>query len=259
VTGDAPFTFAVTPGPDDQGDVVLRCAIDDGAWRACAASDTFPEAADGPRTLHVQALGINGARSEPRDHAWTQNRAAPAVALTAPQGRVATRDATVAFTAGEPATFACEVDGGPASSCTSPLRLTGLADGAHSVKVTATDELGAVGPPAVAGWSVDTGPAPAPSPQPSLARPVVRLGVARPGRVSVVVRSAAGARVKVSGRVLRKGRRAVKVKGKSGVVPSSGRLRLVLKVPKRLHGRVRVRVVTTLGGERRARTVTRRL
>jgi len=75
--------------------------------------------------------------------------------------------ATIAFTGtdqGTPAdqlTFSAEIDGGPRVAVTSPLTLSGLADGVHTVKVFAKDLAGNEDPtPAVATWKVDTvGPA----------------------------------------------------------------------------------------------------
>ena len=65
-----------------------------------------------------------------------------------------------AFTADEPATFRCSVDGGAATTCTSPLVLT-PAEGRHTVTVSATDVMGnADATPAVAAFAIDrTAPA----------------------------------------------------------------------------------------------------
>ena len=273
VTGDPAFRFDVRPGPYDAGDVVLRCTIDDAAWQPCAATQTFTGVPDGPHVLAVRAFGIHGAPSAVREYAWTQNAAAPVTIFSeAPQGQVASRAATIAFAASEPATFVCSVDGAAASPCESPMRLDGLADGPHEVRVTATDALGAVeAAPAAVAWAVATESKPTPSLQPitlpepaGLPRPRVRLGlvgVRRTGRVRVVVRGPAGARVRVRGRVLREGRRALRLKAARGTVPATGRLRLVLRLGRqaRAGARVRVTVVVRADGERRSRTVTRRL
>ncbi|CAN5597945.1 hypothetical protein BH11ACT8_BH11ACT8_19540 [soil metagenome] len=53
--------------------------------------------------------------------------------------------------------FACAVDGGAGFACTSPLALTGLLDGAHSLSVTSSDADGlADGSPATITWVSDT-------------------------------------------------------------------------------------------------------
>jgi hypothetical protein len=56
---------------------------------------------------------------------------------------------------GEPgATFQCSVDGAPYAACTSPLRLTGLAIGDHTLSVTQTDAAANVSTPVSVGWTV---------------------------------------------------------------------------------------------------------
>ena len=57
-----------------------------------------------------------------------------------------------------PATFACSLDGAPATGCTSPATYSGLADGPHSVTVTATSAGGTDPLPASSTWTVDTTP-----------------------------------------------------------------------------------------------------
>jgi hypothetical protein len=54
-------------------------------------------------------------------------------------------------------TFECEIDSGSRRSCSSRLRLSGLADGPHTVRVWATDPSGnADASPATHTWTVDT-------------------------------------------------------------------------------------------------------
>ena len=66
-------------------------------------------------------------------------------------------DATFAFTADEPSTFACSLDGGAFASCSSPKAYSGLAVGGHVFSVRATDTAGNVdGTPAAASWTIST-------------------------------------------------------------------------------------------------------
>src|SRR5204862_6468075 len=52
-------------------------------------------------------------------------------------------------------TFSCKLDGGTATTCTSPAGYTGLAAGSHTFTVTATDPAGNTGT-ASSTWTIDT-------------------------------------------------------------------------------------------------------
>lgn len=76
------------------------------------------------------------------------------VVLTAPVGDTTLRDATVEFSATvADSSFHCTVDGGPAEPCTSPLTLTNMADGEHTVEIAATGGT-TTGLPSRASWTV---------------------------------------------------------------------------------------------------------
>jgi hypothetical protein len=85
-----------------------------------------------------------------------------------PSALSASPDATFAFTADEAgSTFECSVDGAAFVSCTSPATFTGLADGAHTFDVRATDGSGNTdATPDSASWTID-----ATAPNVSLADP----------------------------------------------------------------------------------------
>ena len=63
------------------------------------------------------------------------------------QGNTTKRKVTVKFTSTEAgSTFTCKIDGKPAKSCTSPLKLKKLKIGKHKVIITAKDAAGNVDP-----------------------------------------------------------------------------------------------------------------
>ena len=63
---------------------------------------------------------------------------------------------TFAFSAGEPASFQCELDGAGFNLCTSPKSYDNLSQGQHTFKVRATDLAANAGPAATYTWTVDT-------------------------------------------------------------------------------------------------------
>src|SRR5436190_1850948 len=80
-------------------------------------------------------------------------------ATSGPSGTVATSAAHFEFTSSEAgSTFTCSPDGAAARPCTSPLDVTGVADGSHRISIAATDPAGNTDPtPAERTWTVATG------------------------------------------------------------------------------------------------------
>jgi Big-like domain-containing protein len=74
-----------------------------------------------------------------------------------PSGLTASFDATFSFTSDEAgSTFECSLDGAAFASCTSPTSYAGLADGAHTFSVQATDQWTNTDPnPASHSWTID--------------------------------------------------------------------------------------------------------
>jgi hypothetical protein len=67
----ADFRFEVTPGPRDNGDVTVECALDAAHWAACPVELHLHELDPGPHSLRARALGINGAPSDERTWSWS--------------------------------------------------------------------------------------------------------------------------------------------------------------------------------------------
>jgi hypothetical protein len=121
-------------------------------------------AADGSHTYTATASdaagnvsGVSNARTV------TVDTAAPNTTITTgPLGSTASTLASFTFGADDAAaTFACQLDGGVWSPCTSPKSYSGLAEGSHTFQVRATDAAGNTdATPASRTWAVDvTAPA----------------------------------------------------------------------------------------------------
>jgi hypothetical protein len=153
--GSASASFSFT-GPVDAAS--FRCSLDGAAATACTSPVVFPSLGDGAHTVQVTALDVAGNESAAAARTWTTDTVAPAApSITGgPSGITVSRSAILTFTGpGDAASFRCRLDGAAATACTSPVAYTALADGAHTVTVTALDAAGNESATAPRAWTVD--------------------------------------------------------------------------------------------------------
>jgi predicted phage tail protein len=153
------------PAPGDPQVVSYECSIDGGAFTACTSPDSVSGLAEGVHTYTVRALNSAGIPGPDTPNTWTVDTTPPgAPALGgAPTATVATTGASITLSGEAGSTFRCSVDGGSYVGCSSPLVLSGLADGNHTVSVKQVDTAGNAGTlVAGASWTVDTSTPPQP-------------------------------------------------------------------------------------------------
>jgi hypothetical protein len=137
--------------------------LDGGGYSACASPQGYTGLADGAHTFAVRATDAAG-NTDPTaaSYAWVVDTVPPETNIDdEPDDPTNLTTASFAFSSDEAgSTFACQLDGGGYSACTSPQDYTGLADGAHTFAVRATDAAGNTDPtPASTTWTIDaTGP-----------------------------------------------------------------------------------------------------
>ncbi|MEY4723325.1 MAG: hypothetical protein RLZZ324_838, partial [Candidatus Parcubacteria bacterium] len=135
------------------------CSLDGAAPTACASPASYSVIAEGVHSFSVTATDPAGNVDPSSATAtWSVDTTAPDTIIDSAQsGTVATSSASLTFHSTEAgSTLSCVLDGGAAAPCTSPASYTGLADGAHTFSVTATDAVGNTdATPATASWSVD--------------------------------------------------------------------------------------------------------
>jgi parallel beta-helix repeat protein len=156
----ATFTFS-----SDQLPSTFECRLtsENGgtAWEPCTSPKTYENLGLEEHTFEVQATNAAGHVSLiPAQFEWeVADLTRPNTTISSgPADPTSATSATFAFTADEPATFECLLDGMP-STCSSGLTITNLEPGTHTFEVLATDlserqnvEL----QPAVWTWTVDT-------------------------------------------------------------------------------------------------------
>ena len=119
---------------------------------------SFPDAGPGAENAHQgssMSIRFDWTAFNPDDGGDTDP---PQTTInTAPPTVTSSSDATFAFSADEAgSTFECALDGGTYAACTTPMGYSGLAAGAHSFSVRATDTAANADPtPATHAWTID--------------------------------------------------------------------------------------------------------
>jgi hypothetical protein len=165
-----PYTVtATTPDTDVTNIAFFRCDnassnCSTGNWvllgndPAAPYSASWPVDADGNHALRAVATDV-GTNTGVHIVNVTIDRTLPVTTIdSGPADPSPSSGASFSFSASEAGTtFSCSIDGGSFSPCSSPRSYTGLADGAHTVSVRATDAAGNVEalPPSY-GWTIDT-------------------------------------------------------------------------------------------------------
>lgn len=131
----------------------LECALDNGAWTACAS---LHDLADGPHVLRVRVRDAAGNASIPQPYAWTVDTTPPAppTLLGGPDSRTTDHGARFELTAEPGATLECSVDGKAFTPCSDTVSLDGLGSGRHSLTVRQLDEAGNVSRETSYAWTV---------------------------------------------------------------------------------------------------------
>ena len=142
--------------------MTFECSLDGAAYVECETPYLPEGLTSGQHTLSVRAIDDAGnVDATPASRTWTYDVIAPQTTIDADPGAASRlTTARFEFSAGEAgASFQCSLDGGAFTACSSPREYTGLAAGAHTFRVRATDVAGNTdATPAVHNWSVDTTP-----------------------------------------------------------------------------------------------------
>jgi hypothetical protein len=148
--------------PDAGAGATFQCALDGTPFIACDSPKAYGGLVEGTHTFSVRVRdSVGNLDPTPATRSWTVDLTPPDTSLMdGPNGTVPIASASFAFLASEPgSSFSCSLDGAAFAACTSPAAFTGLAQGAHSFAVRATDAAGHDDPtPATRAWAVDTVP-----------------------------------------------------------------------------------------------------
>ncbi len=143
-TNDATPAFEFTASETGS---TFECKVNTGAFNACTSPKLLGPFADGPVTFEVRATDVAGNTDPGPDiRTFTVDTEAPDPSIdSGPSGPTQNAAPTFTFSADEPATFRCRVDGASFAPCSGPgdSHTTGsLADGSHRFSVRARDAAG---------------------------------------------------------------------------------------------------------------------
>ncbi|HEV8688024.1 MAG TPA: hypothetical protein VGQ84_12170, partial [Gaiellaceae bacterium] len=160
LSSSASFDFSAS-----EAGATFACSLDGAAFSACSSPQSYGGLALGPHTFEVRAAdAVGNTDATAASRSWTVvplDTTPPETSITSgPAPSVASNAASFAFSSTEAgSSFECALDGAAFGACSSPMSYSGLADGAHSFQVRATDAAGNVDPtPASASWTIDTTP-----------------------------------------------------------------------------------------------------
>jgi hypothetical protein len=148
-------TRSATFGFSADEPATFECNLDQRGFQPCSSPALYEGLADGPHTFAVRPRDAVGNVGGLTSYSWKIDATSPETTLvSAPRLRTAT-SATFAFSATEPASFECSLDGAPFALCASPKSYTPLRPGDHRFEVRAVDAAGNADPtPALHAWKI---------------------------------------------------------------------------------------------------------
>ena len=139
------------------GSETWHTATGTASWSLAFASSNFP--ADDDYVVRARAADTATNVEAPSSYSVTYDDTAPNTTISAqPNDPTNSTAPSFSFTSTEGgSTFACQLDGGGWSPCTSPKSYTGQTQGSHTFQVRATDTAGNTdASPASFTWTIDT-------------------------------------------------------------------------------------------------------
>jgi hypothetical protein len=139
----------------------VECRLDTGGFEPCSSPASYLGLVDGAHMLSVRPTDAVGNVGNVAAYAWTIDATAPETTLgSRPRSKTMVVSATFTFSASEPVSFECRLDGSAFSRCSSPKRYAGLRRGRqHNFAVRSIDAAGNVdATPAAHRWAIGAAP-----------------------------------------------------------------------------------------------------
>jgi arylsulfatase A-like enzyme len=146
----------------------VECRLDGGAFAACGSglsgTVNLVDLSLASHTFELRGFDVDNNPSTTLTRTFTvtaDTTPPPPPTIDARPPDPSGPDVQFAFSGAAGVTFACALDGGPSTACTSPWSLAALAPGVHTFAVRAADAAGNLSTPATYSWTVlDLAPEP---------------------------------------------------------------------------------------------------
>lgn len=152
----APAAPHFAPAGGDTQVVGYQCSVDGGTFTACTSPSSVTGLADGNHTVSVKQIDTaNNIGTLVTTKAWTVDTTVPAAPSTdsEPVDTVAT-DARLEFTTPAGLTAECALDGAAYRACASPVDVSGLSVGPHTLQLRMVNAAGTAGAARSITWDV---------------------------------------------------------------------------------------------------------
>ena len=157
-TTNASPTFGFTS--NDPGST-FECRMDGASWSGCESPKAYSDLSESAHVFEVRATdALGNVEASSAQRSFTVDTSAPDTQVDSGPSGFTGPDPTFSFSSNEPAAgFECRLDTGGWATCESPLNLTGLAAGQHTIEVRARDGAGLTDEtPASRQFAVDISP-----------------------------------------------------------------------------------------------------
>lgn len=143
---------------DGEAGGTFACSLGGSAFTPCVSPQSFESQPDGSYVLRIRQTDSLGNQSDPTSVSWRVDATPPGQPVTGSEPPAATSVAnqSITFSGEANGTFACRLNGGTWTGCTSPFETGALEDGQHRVEIRQTDDAGNTGPARTVEWLLKT-------------------------------------------------------------------------------------------------------
>jgi len=163
------FTFSADESAN------FECSMNGSAYAACASPVAMSHLAEGNHLFEVRPIDAAGNQGLVISYSWEIDMTAPVISVVAvspAQGLTNAKNVSVEFSVNETGNVYCSLDGTDAVLCQSPFVAGDLAEGSHSVQISAADASGNMSAAVSLEWNMD------------LTAPVLSFGAILPSSAS---------------------------------------------------------------------------